>query len=215
MTSARGAPAALAVFFVLGGCARAGPAAVLDDYVAHLRHGRVRAAYALTTPAYRRDHDLAAFSLAAARAPLVDRRERPAPIAEVLVELAADGEPPIALVAAPPGTAPRPVRDPARVADPTAPEDVLAAFARAIATDRRARAVALLTPALRERFGQSPADTVARSLAAAARRIEQGLLAPRPHAIVTDGVAARWLLGEGSSISLQRGIDGWQISALD
>jgi hypothetical protein len=199
----RGALAA--PLLALAACRAPGPEHVLADYVAHLRAGRVAAAYALTTPSYRARHELAAFSLAVARRPL------PGPGVvghEVHVELA-NHDPPLELI----GDRKHLVLtgDPLDLYPHDSPEATLRSFVRAVVLDRPVRVGPLLAPAMRERL--APDRPVPSELVEAARAIERSLRTTRS-LILTDGQTARWLLGEGDAVGLERAPTGWWITSL-
>jgi hypothetical protein len=187
---------------------------VLDAYFANLRHGRIREAYALTTPSYRAHHDLNTFALAAARQPIFDRGERQGvPDRQVVVELTADGAAPLRLVADSANAPYRLVEDPRDYYPQSTPERTLASFARAIALGRGAYAWALIAGSL---YGASGARApITPAMMDLGKRIERGLSATSPAPIVIEGNGATFLMSDGYTVTLIRGARGWEISSFE
>jgi len=186
---------------------------VLDEYFANLRKGRIREAYALTTPSYRAHHDLNAFALAVAREPIFDRGERSATGNEVVVELSAAGAAPLRLVTDS-TRAPLRLRDDPRDYYPQAsPEQALGSFARAVALERSAHAWSLLSVSLYGALG--PRAPITPAMIDLGKRLERALMSANPLPIVIEGNSARFLMSDGYAVVLTRASAGWEITAFE
>jgi hypothetical protein len=186
---------------------------VLDAYFASLRKGRIREAYALTTPSYRAHHDLNAFALAVAREPIFEQGDRAATGDDVVVELSAAGAAPLRLVADGARAPLRLSEDPRDYYPQASPEQALGSFARAVALERSVHAWSLLSVTLYGAFGQHAPITAA--MIDLGKRLERALTATNPLPIVIEGNTARFLMSDGYTVALTRGSEGWEIAAFE
>jgi len=205
---------ALVGFLFCASCHKApGADRVLRTYFAHLRAGRIAEAYALTTPSHRARRDMKTFALAVARQSIFESGETQ-PVQQTLdVELIADDGSSVRVSKDAPRARAYVLDDPLDLYPANTPEAALRSFSRAVASANRERVSLLVAPMLRDRLG-SGAQPLPEVVVELGKRIELlGKSGASP--IVTDGTSARWLLGEGASISLERGRAGWWLTSFE